>query len=190
MMWGFLFILMILLLTIVGLIMWCSVCEWALHRFVMHKPPFGFTYAYNAHTKVHHSIYKYDETYHAQTGDDGKKIPMAKWNGIVISLLAGLPMFVFGYQMFILTFIVSMCYYLTYETIHWYMHLPKQRSVEYVWLYRRLNGHHLLHHRYMNRNYNVVLPFADMIFGTLMLRSPIKFNQCAETYCVPNVQPK
>jgi hypothetical protein len=29
-----------------------------------------------------------------------------------------------------------------------------------------------------------------MIFGTLMLRSPIKFNQCNETYCVPNVQPK
>jgi hypothetical protein len=108
---------MILLLTIVGLIMWCSVCEWTLHRFVMHKPPFGFTYAYNAHTKVHHNIYKSDDTYHAQTGDDGKKIPMAKWNGIVISLLAGLPMFVFGYQMFILTFIVSMCYYLTYETI-------------------------------------------------------------------------
>ena len=83
-----------------------------------------------------------------------------------------------------------MCYYGVYETIHWYMHLPKQRSVEYVWWYRRLNGHHLLHHRYMNRNLNVVLPFADMIFGTLMLRSPIKFNQCSETYCVPNVQPK
>ncbi len=66
----------------------------------MHKPPFGFTYAYNAHTKVHHSIYKYDETYHAQDGDDGKKIPMAKWNGIAISTLAGLPMLVFGYKMF------------------------------------------------------------------------------------------
>ena len=190
MVWGFLFILMILLLTIVGLIMWCSVCEWTLHRFVMHKPPFGFTYAYNAHTKVHHNIYKYDETYHAQTGDDGKKIPMAKWNGIVISLLAGLPMFVFWYQMFILTFIVSMCYYFCYETIHWYMHLPRNRKVEYVWWYRRLNGHHLLHHRYMQKNYNVVLPFADWLFGTLLLRSPIKFNQCAETYCVPNVQPK
>ncbi len=66
-----------ILLTIVGLILWSSICEWLLHRFVMHKAPFGFEYAYTAHTKVHHSIYKYDETYHAQEGDDGKKIPMA-----------------------------------------------------------------------------------------------------------------
>jgi hypothetical protein len=57
-----------ILLTIVGLILWSSICEWLLHRFVMHKAPFGFEYAYTAHTKVHHSIYKYDETYHAQEG--------------------------------------------------------------------------------------------------------------------------
>ena len=190
MVWGFLFIVMILLLTIVGLIMWCSICEWTLHRFVMHKHPFVFTYAYNAHTKVHHSMYKSDETYHAQDGDDGKKIPMAKWNGVVISLLAGLPMFVFGYKIFLLTFIVSMCYYFCYEIIHWYMHLPKMRFLEKTSWFRKLNGHHLLHHRYMHHNFNVVLPFADMIFGTLLRRSPIKFNQCKVSYCVPNVQPK
>ena len=68
-----------IILTILGLILWCSICEWSIHKFVMHKPPFNFTYAYNAHTKVHHSIYKADETYHAQDGDDGKKIPMAWW---------------------------------------------------------------------------------------------------------------
>jgi len=179
-----------ILLTIVGLILWCSICEWSLHRFVMHKPPFGFTYAYNAHTKVHHNIYKYDETYHAQEGDDGKKIPMAMWNGPVIATLAGLPMLVFGYKMFVLTFVVAMCYYFCYEIIHWYMHLPKMRFVEKTNLFRKLNGHHLLHHRYQKKNYNVVLPFADMIFGTLLLRSPIKFKQCKESYCVPNVQPK
>jgi sterol desaturase/sphingolipid hydroxylase (fatty acid hydroxylase superfamily) len=70
------------------------------------------------------------------------------------------------------------------------MHLPKMRFVEKTNLFRKLNGHHLLHHRYMNRNYNVVLPFADLIFGTLLRRSPIKFKQCSETYCLPNVQPK
>jgi len=37
---------------------------------------------------------------------------------------------------------------------------------------------------------NVVLPFADWLFGTLLLRSPVKFKQCGETYCVPNIQPK
>jgi hypothetical protein len=29
-----------------------------------------------------------------------------------------------------------------------------------------------------------------LIFGTLLRRSPIKFKQCRESYCLPNVQPK
>ena len=156
----------------------------------MHKPPFNFTYAYNAHTKVHHSIYKADETYHVQDGDDGKKIPMAWWNVIVIATLAGLPGLFLSLKLFTLTFVVSLVYYSVYETIHWYMHLPKQRGVEYVWWFRKLNGHHLLHHRYMQKNYNVVLPFADWLFGTLLYKSPVKFKQCESSYCLPNVQPK
>lgn len=179
-----------IILTIVGLILWCSICEWCLHRFVMHRPLLKFDYAYVAHTKVHHHVFKYDETYHCQKDDDKSTIPMAWWNGLVIASLAGLPMFVFGYKMFLLTFVIALCYYGVYETIHWYMHLPNRRSIEYRWWFRKLNGHHLLHHRYMYKNYNVVLPFADFIFGTLLLRSPIKFGQCKATYCLPDVQPK
>ena len=178
-----------IILTILGLILWCSICEWTLHRYVMHKVPFGFTYAYKAHTKVHHNVFKYDKTYHSQNQEDVKTIPMAKWNGVVIATLAGLPMFIFGYKMFLLTFVVAFCYYGVYEITHWYMHLPKMRFIEKTSWFRKLNGHHLLHHRYMHHNFNVVLPFADWLFGTLLLRSPIKFKQCEESYCVPNVQP-
>lgn len=156
----------------------------------MHRVPFGFTYAYKAHTKVHHHIFKYDKTYQSQNAGDIKTIPMAWWNGVVIATLAGLPMFVFGYKMFLLTFVVSMCYYGVYEFIHWCMHLPKRRRIEYKSWYKKLNGHHLLHHRYMYKNYNVVLPFADWLFGTLLSRSPINFKQCRSSYCLPNVQPK
>jgi len=171
-------------------VMWCSVCEWLLHRFVMHRSLFKFDYAYVAHTKVHHHIYKYDETYHAQEGDDGKKIPMAWWNGLVIAGLSSLPIgLIFGWYGFCLNYVVSMCYYGVYETIHWYMHLPRQRKVEYWDIFRKLNGHHLLHHRYMTKNFNVVLPFADALFGTLLIRSPIKFKQAEPSYCVPDVQP-
>ena len=44
------------------------------------------------------------------------------------------------------------------------MHLPKYRCVERSWIFYRLNGHHLLHHRYMHKNFNVVMPFADFVF--------------------------
>ena len=56
------------------------------------------------------------------------------------------------------------------------------------WLFRRLNGHHLLHHRYMHKNFNVVFPLADFCLGTLMVRSKIQFPQ-ATGPSVPNVQP-
>jgi hypothetical protein len=80
-------------------------------------------------------------------------------------------------------------YYAAYEFIHWCMHLPKARRVETWWMFRRLNGHHLLHHRYMHKNFNVVLPLADLLFGTLLLRSKIRFPQ-ATGPSVPDVQPR
>jgi sterol desaturase/sphingolipid hydroxylase (fatty acid hydroxylase superfamily) len=79
-------------------------------------------------------------------------------------------------------------YYITYEYIHWCMHLPKQRRVEKPWVFRRLNGHHLLHHRYMHKNFNVVCPLADFCLGTLMVRSKTRFAQ-ATGPSVPCVQP-
>jgi hypothetical protein len=80
-------------------------------------------------------------------------------------------------------------YYAAYEYMHWCMHLPKKRHVERSWIFYRLNGHHLLHHRYMHKNFNVVLPLADLLLGTLLLRSKVKFKQ-AEGPAVPDVQPR
>lgn len=56
-------------------------------------------------------------------------------------------------------------------------------------IFFRLNGHHLLHHRYMGKNFNVVLPLADLCCFTLRLRSRVAFAQ-AQGPSVPNVQPK
>ena len=80
-------------------------------------------------------------------------------------------------------------YYGAYEYLHWCMHLPKRRRVERSGLFFRLNGHHLLHHRYMGKNFNVVFPLADLCLGTLLLRSPVSFPQ-ARGPAVPDVQPR
>ncbi len=87
------------------------------------------------------------------------------------------------------SFVAFVGYYAAYEYMHWCMHLPKSRRVERSWIFYRLNGHHLLHHRYMHKNYNVVMPFADLCLGTLLLRSKIKFPQ-ARGAAIPDVQPK
>jgi sterol desaturase/sphingolipid hydroxylase (fatty acid hydroxylase superfamily) len=84
---------------------------------------------------------------------------------------------------------VAACgYYVAYEYLHWCMHVPRKRAVERTGFFFRLNGHHLLHHRYMNRNLNVVLPLADFCFGTLLLRSKVRFAQ-ATGPSIPDVQP-
>ncbi len=85
--------------------------------------------------------------------------------------------------------LASSAYYSVYETLHWCMHQPGERSVERTGLFFRLNGHHLLHHRYMRKNFNVVLPLADLCLGTLLLRSKVRFAQ-ATGPTVPDVQPR
>lgn len=176
---------------IIWSIMWCSVAEWILHKYLMHKAQPGFRYPYERHALIHHTIFKADESYHLQSEEDKHTISMAWWNGIAISAISSIPVYlIFGWKGYLLNFIVSMCYYGVYETLHWYMHLPKNRKIEYNSWYRKLNGHHILHHRYTNKNFNVVLPIADLLFGTLLIKSPIKFKQVESSYCVPDVQPE
>jgi len=175
-------------------VIFASFFEWALHRYLMHQPFLNFTYAFNAHAKVHHHIFKSDHTYHVIHEPDIKKIPMAWWNGPTIIAIGMIPVLAVTlplgrWDMAIGMLIAFMVYFAAYEYMHWCMHLPKARRVERSWVFYRLNGHHLLHHRYMHKNFNVVLPFADLCLCTLMLRSKIKFPQ-ARGEAVPDVQPK
>jgi hypothetical protein len=179
--------------TIIAVV-YASIFEWLLHKFVMHRPIGSFTYPYERHALLHHRIFKSDHTYHLINEKDKETIPMAWWNGPALVTIASTP--------FVLASLLTgswgiLCggalatgaYYGAYEYMHWCMHLPRKRHVERSGIFFRLNGHHLLHHRYMNRNYNVVLPLADLCFGTLLLRSKVHFRQaCGPS--VPNVQPK
>ncbi len=174
--------------------MFASFFEWALHRYFMHQPVGRFEYAFRAHALVHHHIFKSDDTYHLRREEDKNTIPMAWWNGPLLITLCMVPAtgiaWALGSWVFAMGSLVAfVSYYGAYEYMHWCMHLPKARRVEKSWIFRRLNGHHLLHHRYMHKNYNVVMPLADLLLGTLMLRSKINFPQ-ARGPSVPDVQPR
>ena len=171
-----------------------SFFEWTLHRFVMHKPVGAFDYAFKAHALVHHQIFKADHTYHLIEEKDKHTIPMAWWNAPVLVLIGCSPFALASYLVgswSIVTgaFIAYWAYYGAYEYMHWCMHLPRTRNIERSGIFFRLNGHHLLHHRYMHKNFNVVMPLADLCLGTLLLRSKIHFKQ-AEGPSVPDVQPR
>ncbi len=175
--------------TVVG-----SFFEWTLHRYFMHQPFGHFTYPYERHALIHHRVFRADHTYHLIHEKDKWTIPMAWWNGPALIAVGQIPFIVaawisgkWGFACG--TALAFAAYFAAYEYIHWCMHLPRKRNLERSGIFFRLNGHHLLHHRYMNKNFNVVLPLADTLLGTLILRSKVSFKQ-AEGASVPDVQPK
>ncbi|HEX9047126.1 MAG TPA: fatty acid hydroxylase [Verrucomicrobiae bacterium] len=175
-------------------VIYASFFEWILHRYVMHRPVGQFRYPFETHTLIHHRVFRADHTYHLINPSDAKTIPMAWWNGPAIIAVGLLPFVAaaawLGHWGLLLGAAVACgAYYGVYEYMHWCMHLPKKRTVERAGVFFRLNGHHLLHHRYMGKNFNVVLPLADLLLGTLLLRSPIHFKQ-ARGPSVPDVQPR
>lgn len=184
------------LLTVLAMFVassYLSIFEWTLHRFLMHKPFWRFTYPFESHALKHHRIFQADRTYHLQNINDKRTIPMAWWNGPALIVATTSPILLISWLwgawwISVGFFVASIFYYAAYEYMHWCMHLPRRRLVERSGIYFRLNGHHLLHHRWMNCNFNVVLPIADFLFGTLLTRAKFKFEQ-AEGESLPNVQP-
>src|SRR3989344_465980 len=175
-------------------VVFSSLFEWILHRFVMHNPLGEFRYAFERHALIHHGIFRADDTYHLRDEKDKHTIPMAWWNGPVLIALCQIPFLIiswYSWKWGILAGSASACtlYYASYEYLHWCMHLPRKRNIERSGIFFRLNGHHLLHHRYMHKNFNVVLPLADLLLRTLLLRSKVCFKQ-AEGPMIPNVQPR
>jgi hypothetical protein len=170
-----------------------SFFEWTLHRFFMHRPTAGWRYPFERHALIHHRIFRADHSYHLVDEKDKRTIPMAWWNGPVIIAVCQIPFIVAAaisqkWGVLCGGAIACTVYFAAYEYLHWCMHLPRQRHVERSGIFFRLNGHHLLHHRYMHKNFNVVLPLADLLLGTLLLRSKVSFPQACGA-AVPNVQP-
>jgi Fatty acid hydroxylase superfamily len=176
-----------------GGVVYSSFFEWNLHKYVMHSPLKFFRYPFLAHAVTHHGKFKADKTYQLQDEADKQTVPMAWWNAPAIWLLHVPPMlavqWLVGKPIFWGMIGALVLYYVAYEYIHWCMHVPRKRNIERSGIFFRLNGHHLLHHRYMGKNLNVVFPMFDVLFGTLIRRSPVKFAQATGPN-VPNVQPK
>jgi sterol desaturase/sphingolipid hydroxylase (fatty acid hydroxylase superfamily) len=63
-------------------------------------------------------------------------------------------------------------YYIAYEGLHHLMHKPQIAWIERAGFFKFIKNHHRLHHVYMGKNFNVVLPLADLLLGTLVLADP------------------
>jgi hypothetical protein len=158
------------ILGFVGWFAFTSFFEWTLHKYLMHS--LVWSYPFHAHALVHHGLFRADHTYHLRCEKDKKKVTFAWWNGPGLVLLH-LPFLfglrhLFGWPVFWGGLTAVVLYYALYESLHWCMHVPRNRWLERTTVFQWLNAHHYLHHRYAWKNLNVVLPLADWLLGSLV----------------------
>ena len=158
-----------------------SLFEWVYHRYWLHRPwlpPQMFT----AHTLVHHQLCKHEDTFQVHEEEQEEALTFQWWGGpalVAINLIpwglvawwqkdSGLPWL----AALCTVATVGMLYYFAYEGFHYLMHKPSIAWIERTRMFRFLEQHHRLHHIYMGKNFNVVLPLADWCLGTLVLADP------------------
>ncbi|MBM3486493.1 MAG: sterol desaturase family protein [Alphaproteobacteria bacterium] len=161
-------------LMIVPIFLFGNWCEWAGHRYLLHRPVKPLKAIYLRHAGVHHQFFtNHDLTY------QGHK----EWRALlfppfapIMFLLAALPAALIvgalwsanaGYIM-----MMTMAgYYLMYEAMHTLSHLddvrhPYLKHVPFINTIRRM---HRVHHDLgfmQTRNFNLTFPICDALFGT------------------------
>ena len=174
------------LVIIVSLILtYLSMVEWSIHRYPMHVkgmskiPLFGrlFSFFYKNHTVEHHTSYT---NFHYECGEERNhqhhKIVLPYWAGPMLIVGASLPVlaidYVTGYQLHLTWICVPMAtlYYIMFEAVHVAMHevhsFPRRLFGRAMW-FQFLQNHHKAHHGTFPKNFNLLCPIADYLFGTV-----------------------
>jgi hypothetical protein len=181
-----------LLAQIVSGIFWVfygSFFEWYWHKYWMHQPRTPKE-AFRGHTIVHHGLYKGNDTYFVKEGEHPEHI-LLKPYALPAIVLAHLPLlylidkYLFHHTM--IGGVISMiAYFVVYEYMHWNMHVPRGHFVERFKWFQFLRNHHHLHHRYFMKNFCVLFPLADLVFGTLETEESLARRKAAREQAIAN----
>ena len=161
-------------LLVIPIVLLGNWCEWAAHRYILHRPVRGLSMIYKRHCTVHHQFFT-----HHDLGYDGHK----EWRALlfppfapVAFVLASLPpAFLVGWLISpdagrIVVFTMAV-YYLLYEGLHTLSHLDDERHpyLKYIPLVNTVRRMHYIHHVLgfmQTRNFNLTFPICDALFGT------------------------
>jgi hypothetical protein len=168
-------------LAVVAGILQATMFEWIYHRYWLHRPwlpPQMFT----AHTLVHHQLCKHEDTFHITEPEQEEAMTFQWWAGVVLVSINMIPWALVawlasgtgypGWTVMATIGATIFVYYLAYEGFHYLMHKPTIPWIERAGFFQFIKKHHRLHHVYMGKNFNVVLPLADLMLGTLVVNDP------------------
>ncbi|MEM7190162.1 MAG: sterol desaturase family protein [Pseudomonadota bacterium] len=148
--------------------------EWAIHRFVMHRPQKikALRAIYTRHTLMHHQFFTDDEMRFAGAHDWRVTFfpPYALVTFICMSVpIALVTGFIFTANVGWLIMTTTTSMYLIYEFMHFCCHVNENWFVRNMPMVNTIRRHHEAHHNQslmMERNMNLTFPIMDWLFGT------------------------
>ena len=152
-------------LTIPLAFLFTNIFEWAVHRFIMHRPVNikGLRAIYERHTLNHHQFFP----------KDWRVTVFPPYALVVFILMSIPPAVVLGLvatpNVGWLFMGVTTGMYLIYEFMHFCCHVDENWFVRHCPFVNTLRRHHTAHHNarlMMEVNMNLTFPIADCLFGT------------------------
>lgn len=146
--------------------------EWCAHKYILHTKQSHLEQIYQLHELAHHIIYT-DKKMEIKDKRELYFVMMPPYAiMLVFCLVAPLVFFiglVFSTNVAALLMITSMVFFLLYEWLHFFYHLPSDSIIGKNKIIRFLRETHKTHHnpRLMKHcNFNVTVPIFDWILGT------------------------
>jgi hypothetical protein len=152
----------------------CNVFEWALHRYVMHRPIniAALKAVYDRHTLNHHQFFT-DSEIRFLNHRDWRVTVFPTYALVVFTLMSIPPALILGLLIspnvgwLVISTTTGM--YLLYEFMHFCCHVDENWFVANCPFVNTLRRHHTAHHNtrlMMERNMNLTFPISDWLFGT------------------------
>jgi hypothetical protein len=155
--------------------------EWTVHRFPMHRP-LTPRIMYKNHAQLHHLAFTED----SMPVNEPRELDlvMMPWYTMIGLFVVTSPVIigaalVRGPGVAGVFLIAAVMYFLMYELMHGLYHLPEatlaRLGLRPGGLFYRLRTHHTRHHvlrRMAHVNFNVTIPFMDLVMGTRDKKPP------------------
>jgi hypothetical protein len=147
--------------------------EWHVHRNVLHRRSWPLEELFWRHTPEHHVIFVRDDM--AMRSRREFRLVLIPFYGILAIFVTSLPittaLWLFAsHNLALLWVAATMGYTVAYEWLHLSYHLPAESRLGRSRVIGVLRRHHATHHtpELMQRwNFNVTVPLADWVLGTI-----------------------
>ncbi|XP_075289858.1 fatty acid 2-hydroxylase [Opisthocomus hoazin] len=148
---------------LLGMFLW-SLLEYLIHRFVFHmKPPASNYYLITLHFLLHGQ-------HHKSPFDSSRLVFPPVPASLVLGFLYGVMRLLLPEVLGLSLFVGSLCGYITYDMIHYYLHYGSPKKGTYLY---GLKAYHVKHHfEHQKAGFGVSTRFWDYRFRTFIPEEP------------------